>query len=109
MSLDGQSNFAESSNVILKNATVFAFLLAAANDQEFYHPRFVLIDNIEDKGMEEERSHLFQQTLINTTEELESPFQVIFTTSMVNPDLELEKYTIGPPYTSDNPSLKFTD
>ena len=109
VSLDGQSNFAESSNVILKNATVFAFLLAAANDQEFYHPRFVLIDNIEDKGMEEERSHLFQQTLINTTEELESPFQVIFTTSMVNPELELEKYTIGPPYTSVNPSLKFTD
>ena len=109
MSVDGQFNFAESSNVFLKNATVFGLFLAAAKDEKFFHPRFVLIDNIEDKGMEEARSHLFQEILVDRVAELEVPFQVIFTTSMMNPILESDKYTIGPQYTNLNRTLNLKD
>jgi hypothetical protein len=48
--VDGELNFAESSNVIVKNATIFSLLLAATQNLSFYHPRFALFDNIEDKG-----------------------------------------------------------
>ena len=106
ISVGGQVNFAESSNVILKNAAILALFLAAGTDPKFNHPRFLLIDNIEDKGMEEIRSHLFQQTIIEQATELKMPYQVIFTTSMMNPNLELEDYTIGPAYTSNSPSLE---
>ena len=106
ISVGGLANFAESSNVILKNAAILALFLAAGNDPKFYHPRFLLIDNIEDKGMEEKRSHLFQQTIIEQATELKMPYQVIFTTSMMNPELELEDYTIGPAYTSNFRSLE---
>ena len=48
--VDGELNFAESSNVIVKNSGILALLLAAAEDEGFHHPRFALFDNVEDKG-----------------------------------------------------------
>ena len=105
ISVGGLVNFAESSNVFLKNAAVLALLLAAGKDEQFYHPRFLLIDNVEDKGMEEVRSHLFQRIIVERVTELEAPHQVIFTTSMMNPDLEADDYTIGPAYADDKRSL----
>lgn len=106
VSVDGMLNFAESSNVILKNSAVLSIFLSACSDQRFYHPRFLLIDNIEDKGMEELRSHRFQEIIVNQALKLNSPYQIIFTTSMMNPDLDKEEFTIGPQYTSNNRVLK---
>lgn len=105
--VDGNINFAESSNVILKNTGIFSLFLAACRDTEFFHPRFVLFDNIEDKGMEEIRSHLFQKLIVKTATTIDVPYQVIFTTSMMNPDLESDDYVIGPHYTHDRPTLEF--
>ena len=106
IAVDDSVNFAESSNVFLKNAAVVGMLLAAGSDEQFYHPRFVLIDNIEDKGMEVERSHLFQRIVVERVTEIERPYQLIYTTSMMNPELELDAYTIGAAYTSENRSLR---
>ena len=105
ISVDGHLNFAESSNVYLKNAAIFGMFLAAGEDERFFHPRFTLIDNVEDKGMEMERSHLFQRIIVERATELADPYQVIFTTSMMNPELELDEYVIGPQYTSDHKTL----
>ncbi|NKF23613.1 AAA family ATPase [Solimonas sp. C16B3] len=105
MSVDGKVNFAESSNVFLKNSAILSLLLAAGVDREFNHPRFLLLDNIEDKGMELERSHLFQKLIVERATELTAPFQIIFTTSMMNPELELDDYVIGPAYTKYRRSL----
>ena len=104
--VDGRINFAESSNVFLKNSAILALFLAAGLDRQFYHPHFLLLDNIEDKGMEEVRSHHFQRLLVETATELKIPYQVIFTTSMMNPDLELEDYVIGPHYNHENRTLQ---
>ena len=105
ISVDGHLNFAESSNVYLKNAAILGMFLAAGQDEGFFHPRFTLIDNVEDKGMEIERSHLFQRIIVERATELADPYQVIFTTSMMNPELELDEYVIGPLYTSDHKTL----
>ena len=105
VSVGGLVNFAESSNVFLKNAAIFGLYLAACNDPNFFHPRFLLLDNIEDKGMEEQRSHLFQRIVVERATKVDMPSQVIFTTSMMNPELELEDYTVGPPYTNEMQSL----
>lgn len=99
-------NFAESSNVLLKNAAILGLFLAAGTDEMFFHPRFILMDNVEDKGMEVERSYKFQRTIVETVTELKLPYQIIFTTSMMNPELELEEYIVGSAYTGENRSLK---
>tara|TARA_B100001093_G_scaffold512789_2_gene583305 strand:+ start:571 stop:708 length:138 start_codon:yes stop_codon:yes gene_type:complete len=35
------------------------------DNPQFYHPGFLPLDNIEDKGMEEKRSHNFQKTIVD--------------------------------------------
>lgn len=105
ISVDDSINFAESSGVFLKNSAILSLFLSACEDSEFNHPRFALFDNIEDKGMEPERSHLFQRLIIERATEAQCPFQVIFTTSMMNPALELDDYVIGPAYTENNKTL----
>ncbi|WP_417834346.1 AAA family ATPase [Thalassospira xiamenensis] len=106
--VDGRLNFAESSNVFLKNTAILSLLLAAGGDKKFFHPRFLLMDNIEDKGMEVERSHKFQELIVKYVSELQLDHQVIFTTSMMNPNLELDDYVVGPAYTTDNRTLDFS-
>jgi len=105
--VDGRSNFAESSNVILKNSAYLGMLLAACDDDSFLHPKFLLMDNIEDKGMEPERSQNFQKLIHQRFSTVNSPFQIIFTTSMMSPDLE--KYSVGPNYSHEQRVLSFTD
>jgi len=89
----------------LKNTAILSLLLAAGKDHKFFHPRFLLFDNIEDKGMETIRSHRFQKLIVELATEITVPYQVIFTTSMMNPELELEDYVIGPHYDHENKTL----
>jgi hypothetical protein len=76
-------------------------VLAACYDSEFWHPKFLLMDNVEDKGMEMERSHNFQRIIIEESKNA-FPHQIIFTTSMLDPKLEGSTYTVGPKYTREN-------
>ena len=105
MLVDGKMNFAESSNVILKNTSILSLLLGATYDADFWHPKFLLMDNIEDKGMEQIRSHNFQKILIEESREAKFPHQIIFTTSMLDPVLEDSKLTVGPHYTREMKTL----
>jgi hypothetical protein len=96
--VDGELNFAESSNVIVKNAAILALILAASKDPQFYHPRFALFDNIEDKGMQQERSHNFQAIIVQESQTAPLEHQIIVTTSMINPQLDQKEIVIGPYY-----------
>ncbi|RYY28384.1 MAG: hypothetical protein EOP62_04095 [Sphingomonadales bacterium] len=107
--VDGKLNFAESSNVVLKNAVILALLGAAASDEKFYHPRFLLMDNVEDKGMEQVRSYNFQKMIVELSKQVHLTHQIIFTTSMPNPALDLEHLAIGPHYTEHYRTLNFDD
>ncbi len=104
--VDGKMNFAESSNVIAKNTALLALFSAATLDEQFWHPRFLLLDNVEDKGMELPRSHNFQKLILQRSRAARLPHQIIFTTSMMNPELDLDELTVGPSYTRSNKALK---
>lgn len=103
---DGDLNFAESSNVIAKNSVILALFSAALEDKNFLHPRFLLMDNVEDKGMEDQRSHNFQKIMVQACEGTTLDHQIIFTTSTINSVLNSQKYTIGPFYTHDHRTLR---
>ena len=105
MLVDGKMNFAESSNVILKNTSILSLLLSASYDADFWHPKFLLMDNIEDKGMEPIRSHNFQRVLIEESKQAKFPHQIIFTTSMLDPTLGKSELTVGPEYTREMKTL----
>lgn len=104
--VDGDLNFAESSNVIVKNSVILALFAAATEDEGFLHPRFLLMDNVEDKGMEDKRSHNFQDIIVRASEAAKLDHQIIFTTSTINSELDGDKYTIGQLYTHENRTLR---
>ncbi|RBI76149.1 hypothetical protein DQW77_04510 [Roseovarius sp. TE539] len=104
--VDGDLNFAESSNVIAKNSVILALFAAATEDEEFLHPRFLLMDNVEDKGMEDKRSHNFQKIIVEASKSASLDHQIIFTTSTINTELDDGEYTIGPHYYTDHRTLR---
>ncbi|WP_315800073.1 AAA family ATPase [Bradyrhizobium sp. SZCCHNS3002] len=105
ISVDGHSYFSASSRVILKSSFVLGFFAAATKDPAFRHPRFVMIDTTEDKGMEPERSHNFQNQILRVSQESKVQHQVIYATAMISPDLDDEDYTVGKFSTRDDATL----
>jgi hypothetical protein len=105
ISVDGHTYFSASSRVILKSSFFIGFCAAAMKDPAFRHPRFCMVDTIEDKGMEPERSHNFQNQILRVSNEAKCEHQIIYATSMISPDLDDEQFTIGKFSTRDDPTL----
>ncbi|RUT24846.1 hypothetical protein C0V97_14045 [Asaia sp. W19] len=93
--------------VVLKNSFAAATLLSSMTDADFCLPRWMLLDNIEDKGMVEERSWNFQRLLVSRSSQSAHIHQVIFTTSKIAPELEGSDLVVGRKYTKKAPSLDF--
>lgn len=91
--------------VVLKNSFAAATLFSSLIDPRFYLPRWMLFDNVEDKGMVEERSWNFQRLLVARSAEVDTPHQIIFTTSKIAPELEGSALVVGRKYTKAAPSL----
>lgn len=107
IALNGKKNQSGSASglVVLKNSFAAAMLFASLADKKFGLPRWMLFDNIEDKGMVEERSWNFQRLLIGRSTDADEPHQIIFTTSKIAPELEGSSYVVGRKYTRNAPSL----
>jgi hypothetical protein len=105
-SLDGENNFSESSNVYLKNSVRFGIFFTSLNMDFFRLPRFILCDNIEDKGMEPVRSQSFQKEIVSMSNESEVEHQIIITTSMIAPELDNTEMCVGEFYTETQKTLK---
>lgn len=103
--INDKKGYSASSRTIIKNSLHLAILFASCVDRDMKYPRFLLLDNIEDKGMTVERSHNFQRIILEMSQATDVDHQIIFTTSMVDPELENEAYTVGRKYTEDNKSL----
>lgn len=106
ITVDGHSYFSASSRVILKSSFFLGFLSAAAKNSLFRHPRFCILDTIEDKGMEVARSHNFQNQIARVSAGASAEHQIIFATAMIAPDLDKPEFTVGAFSTRDRPTLK---
>jgi DNA repair exonuclease SbcCD ATPase subunit len=106
VSIDDRVLFSASSMVYLKNAFRLALLQASCLDSSFLYPRFLLMDNVEDKGMASERSHIFQHQIIRVSKSIKVPHQIIFTTSMIAPDLDNSSYCVGDFYQEGHKTLR---
>lgn len=107
VAINGEKNRAGSASgmVILKNSFALSMLTSSLKDQDFKLPRWMLFDNIEDKGMVQERSWNFQRLIATLSAESKTKHQIIFTTSKIAPELDNMRYVIGRKYTRESPSL----
>lgn len=106
ISVDDHTYFSASSRVVLKSSFLVAFLLAAVKNPSFRHPRFLMIDITEDKGMEMERSHNFQEQVAILSEGASSTHQLILATAMPSQKLD-EKLFVGRFSTKAHGTLNF--
>ncbi|WP_152609853.1 hypothetical protein [Geobacter sp. OR-1] len=87
-----------STQVFLKNSFYLGLLKFSIEDDQCRLPRFFILDNIEDKGMVPERFRKFHNLLIQYSEQVSIPHQVILTTSYIDPALNDSEFCVGPSY-----------
>jgi hypothetical protein len=97
ITVDEHTYFSASSRVVLKTAFLVGFLKAALYDRQFRHPRFLMIDITEDKGIEQARSHNFQKQVIEISDKAPVEHQIILATAMpwpgIRPELFVGRYS----------------
>lgn len=107
VAINGDKNRGGSASgmVVLKNSVTAAMLQASFQDPLFNLPRWMMFDNIEDKGMVQERSWNFQRLLVKLSQSTPTDHQIIFTTSKIAPELDGSEFVVGRKYTKVSPSL----
>ncbi|KAA8730183.1 AAA family ATPase [Ewingella americana] len=97
-------NYSDSSNVVKKTALHLAFLLLAIQDRECRYPRFSIMD-FECGDINEGRSRNLQKLIVSSLKDAEN-YQLIMTTSKVEPSLNNDIYGVGRYYDKNDYILK---
>jgi hypothetical protein len=104
---DKQAKYSASSSFYLKTSARYAIFLASLEIERMRYPRFILCDNMEDKGIEKERAQNFQRILVKETQgRIDKNYQIIYTTSFIPDELNNDEYCVGEFYTEGNRSLR---
>lgn len=104
---DQHIKLSASSSFYLKMTARFALLFASIQNDTMRYPRLLFSDNMEDKGMEEDRARNFQRIVVKHLNDMpDQDYQLIFATSNIAEELNIPEYTVGDYYTRDNKSLK---
>jgi len=105
VAVDGETQFSASSMVFLNKVFHLALLWAATRHAFFRFPRFLMLDGIEDGGMERDRSHNLQRIISDLSANIEVDHQIIFATAEIDPDLEKSSLVIAHHFTHEQRSL----
>lgn len=103
--VNGSRHFSESSAVVLRHVFHLALLSASVKKKYMRFPRFLMLDGIDDGGMEKERSHRLQEIIVDECATYDVEYQVIFATSEINPKIQDSDLVVGEFFTPDNRSL----
>lgn len=107
VSVNGKTAFSESGTVLLNNAFHVALLMASLEKEYVRIPRFLVLDGIENGGMEDDRSKNFQKVVREELSNYKVDFQLIFATKNIDTSLKSKTYMVGEEYSESNKSLKF--
>ncbi|MDI1275567.1 AAA family ATPase [Polaromonas sp.] len=104
--VDGSAKFSESSTVFLRHIFHLALLSASTKLPAMRFPRFLMLDGIEDGGMELARAYHLQEIIATECASYEVDYQLIFATSQISPSLNNERFVVGRSFTEDHKSLE---
>ncbi|NIF22557.1 AAA family ATPase [Candidatus Pantoea multigeneris] len=105
--INNKVSFSESSMYYLNNALHISLLKLSLTDKAVRFPRLLILDGIENGGMEDIRSKGIQKTIKEISDEFDGiRHQVIVTTKGINAEVDNSKYRVGDKFTSSNRSLK---
>jgi hypothetical protein len=93
--INGSRNFSESSAVVLRHLFHLALLTTSMELDYMRLPRFMMLDGIDDGGMEKNRSHNLQRIIVDECANYTHPFQLVFATSEVTPEIEKSNLVVS--------------
>lgn len=105
LTIDENRFFSASSTVFLRHGFHLALLLTSLELNYFRYPRLLMIDGIEDGGMESDRSHNFQEIIARHSAVSVVEHQIIMTTTDISPKLDTEAYLVGRKFTPAEKSI----
>lgn len=105
--INNKNKFSESSTVILRHLFHLALLKTADELEHMRFPRIVILDGIDDGGLEPERIMNLQEIILNTVRSLKNCHQVIIATSTKNLNNNLTPFIYNNLFTSQKKSLNF--
>ena len=94
---------AASTSCYLKNAFFFSiFLTSLHNDLNVRYPRFIILDNVEDKGLETNRIKQFHKDIIKKSENSDIKHQIIITarSEVVTDEIRYSPMVVGKEYSA---------
>lgn len=103
--VDGSAKFSESSTAVLRHLFHLALLTASTKLPAMRFPRFLMLDGIEDGGMELARAYRLQEIIATECSTYDVDFQVIIATSQIEPSLNVEDFVVGREFTEDRRAL----
>lgn len=105
VTVDSISRFSESSTAVLRHLFHLAILTASTQIPEMRFPRLLILDGIEDGGMELPRSHRLQEIIAAECENYQVDYQLIMATSQIAPSLNRSEFVVGRRYTEEERAL----
>lgn len=103
--VDGSAKFSESSTVVLRHLFHLALLTASTQLPAMRFPRLLMLDGIEDGGMELQRAYRLQEIIAEECSRYEVDYQVIVATSQIAPSLNIDDFVVGREFTEERRAL----
>lgn len=103
--VDGSTKFSESSTVVLRHLFHLAILSASTRIPSMRFPRLLMLDGIEDGGLELERAYGLQEIMVNECASFTCDYQLIFATSQISPSLNKDDFVVGREFTEKRRSI----
>lgn len=103
--VNGAKKFSESSTVVLRHLFHLSMLSASTKLHYMRFPRLLILDGIEDGGMELPRSYRLQEIIVEKAKGFDCDYQLIFATSQISPLLDNEDFVVDRSYSEDKKSL----
>lgn len=104
--VDGSARFSESSTVVLRHLFHLALLTASTVLPDMRFPRFLMLDGIEDGGMELQRAYRLQEIIAEECLSYKADFQLILATSQIAPSLNNDEFVVGREFTEEMRALE---
>lgn len=108
VSVNGATKFSESSTVVLRHIFHLSMLSASQRKEYMRLPRFLVLDGIEDGGIELARGHRLQEIIVEECASFDNDFQLIFATSQIAPSLDIEQFVVGRSFSEAKRSLEIS-
>ncbi|TDR45967.1 hypothetical protein DFR29_104404 [Tahibacter aquaticus] len=108
--VNGVRNFSESSAVVLRHLFHLALLGVSTRDSQMRVPRFIMLDGVDDGGLEPERSRRLQSIIADESASYLVEHQIIFATSKPRGDDGLHSANeVGRYFTQHSRALNTAD